>query len=222
MPQTALEGAFPSVDHPFPMPVASEIEPVSPGVSIWRCYDRSVKADLFSTALQTASGIYLIDPIPLAPEAVASWAGQDKVAGIIVTNENHERAAAQFSEKFAVPIYLSATLIGATRLPSATPVQDKGFLTALTAVEIVGAPAGEIAIHSGAGVGTMVIGDALINFEPHGFALLPAKYCSNLKVMRRSLARLLDYSFDRMLFAHGLPILTRARERLEHLLKDHR
>ena len=204
------------------MPLASEIEPVSPGISIWRCYDPSVKADLFSTALETASGTYLIDPIPLAPEAVASLAGQAKVAGIIVTNENHERAAAQFSEKFAVPIYLSAALLSTTQLPSAAPVQDKRFPAALTAVEIEGGPAGEIAIHFAGGDGTMVVGDALINFEPYGFALLPAKYCSNFKVMRRSLSRLLDYSFDRMLFAHGLPILVRARERLEQLLKEHR
>jgi hypothetical protein len=203
------------------MPLASEIEPVCSGISMWRYYDRSVKSDLFSTALGTPSGIYLIDPIPLAPEALADLAGQAKIAGIIVTNENHERAAAQFSGKFAVPIYLSAALIGATRLPSATPVQDKGFLTALGAVEVEGGPAGEIAIHSAVGGGTMVVGDALINFEPYGFALLPAKYCSNFKLMRRSLARLLDYSFDRVLFAHGLPILSHARERLEQLLKEH-
>jgi hypothetical protein len=204
------------------MPIASEIEPVSPGISIWRCYDRSAKADLFSTALETASGTYLIDPIPLVPEAVASLAGQVKVAGIIVTNENHERAAAQFSEKFAVPTYLSATLISATQLPSPAQVQDKGFPAALTAVEIEGGPSGEIAIHFAGGDGTIVVGDALINFEPYGFALLPAKYCSNFKVMRRSLSKLLDYSFERMLFAHGLPILAHARERLEQLLKEHR
>jgi len=106
------------------------------------------------------------------------------VAGSAQQRNQAERAAAQFSGRFAVPIYLSAALIGATRLPAATPVQDKGFLTALTAVEIVGAPAGEIAIHSAMGDGTMVVGDALINFEPYGFALLPAKYCSNFKVMR--------------------------------------
>ena len=204
------------------MPHASEIEPVSSGISLWQCYDRSVKSDLFSTAFETTAGTYLIDPIPLAPAAVASLADQGKVAGIIVTNENHERAAAQFSERFAVPIYLSAALLSATQLPSAAPVQDKCFPTALTAVEIEGGPPGEIAIHSAEGDGTMVVGDALINFEPYGFALLPAKYCSNFKVMRRSLSRLLDYSFDRMLFAHGLPILVRARERLEQLLKEHR
>jgi hypothetical protein len=203
------------------MPHALEIEPVSPGIFLWRHYDPAVKADLFSTALETSSGTYFIDPIPLGPEAVASLAGQVKVAGIIVTNENHERAAAQFSGKFAVPIYLSAALLTVTQLPSAAPIQDKRFPAALTAIEIEGGPAGEIAIHSAAGGGTIVVGDALINFDPYGFELLPAKYCSNFKTMRRSLSRLLDYSFDRMLFAHGLPILVHARERLERLLKEH-
>jgi hypothetical protein len=220
--QTGLEVPFPTVDHLFPMPLASEIEPVSPGISIWRCFDPSVKADLFSTALGTTPDTYLIDPIPLAPEAVASLAGQAKVAGIIITNENHERAAAQFSERFAVRVYLSPELISATQLRSAAPVQDKSFPGALAAVEIEGGPRGEIAIHFAGGGGTMVVGDALINFEPYGFALLPAKYCSNFKMMRRSLSNLLDYSFDRMLFAHGLPIMAHARERLEQLLKEHR
>jgi hypothetical protein len=68
----------------------------------------------------------------------------------------------------------------------------------------------------------MVIGDALINFDPYGFALLPAKYCSNFKLMRRSLSKLLDYSFDQMFFAHGMPILAHARERLEFLLNERR
>jgi glyoxylase-like metal-dependent hydrolase (beta-lactamase superfamily II) len=64
----------------------------------------------------------------------------------------------------------------------------------------------------------MVVGDALINFEPHGFGLLPAKYCLDPSLMRQSLRKLLDYAFDRMLFAHGTPILSGARARLERLL----
>jgi hypothetical protein len=201
---------------------ALEIEPVLPGICLWRFYDPSVKAELFSTALETTAGTYLIDPIPLALEAVASLTARSKIAGIIVTNENHDRAAAQFGEKLKVPIYLHAALSGATKLPGGVPVQENSFPTELTAVAIEGGPAGEIAIHSTAAGGTMVIGDALINFEPYGFALLPAKYSSNFKLMRRSLFQLLDYSFERMLFAHGMPILSRARERLELLLNEHR
>jgi len=201
---------------------ASEVEPIAPGIGLWRFYDPSVKADLFSTAVETASGTYVVDSIPLAPDALASLTFRGKIAGIIVTNENHERAAAQFAEKFKVPIYLDAALASGTKLPGVVPIQENSFPAEWTAVAIEGGPAGEIAIHFAASDGTMVIGDALINFEPYGFALLPAKYCSNFKQMRRSLSKLLDYSFERMLFAHGMPILSHARERLELLLKEHR
>jgi hypothetical protein len=36
--------------------------------------------------------------------------------------------------------------------------------------------------------------------------------------MRRSLRKLLDYKAERMLLAHGTPILSRASERLQGLL----
>ena len=183
---------------------ASELEPVSPRIFLWRFYDPSVKADLFSTAVAIGSGTYLVDPIPLSTEAMAAFG---RVAGVIITNENHIRASCEFAARFRVPIH--------------SALSDP-FAPGLTPVRIDGAPAGEIAIYCDADGGAMVIGDALINFEPYGFALLPAKYCSNFKLMHRSLAQLLDYSFERMLFAHGMPILSRARERLQLLLKEYR
>jgi hypothetical protein len=183
---------------------ASELEPVSPGIVLWRFYDPSVKADLFSTAVAIGPGTYLIDPIPLATEAMAAFG---RVAGVIITNENHTRACSDFAARFRVPMY--------------SALSDP-FAPGLTPVRIDGAPAGEIAVYCDADGGAMFIGDALINFEPYGFTFLPAKYASNFKLMRKSLAKLLDYSFERMLFAHGMPILSQARERLELLLKEHR
>jgi glyoxylase-like metal-dependent hydrolase (beta-lactamase superfamily II) len=105
-------------------------------------------------------------------------------------------------------------LAGATLIDFGSP-----FAPGLTAIPVDGAAVGEIAIHWEAESGTMVIGDALINFEPYGFTFLPSKYCSNFKLMRASLRKLLDYSFERMLFSHGEPILSHARERLEALLE---
>ncbi|MEY2502470.1 MAG: hypothetical protein QOI07_2804 [Verrucomicrobiota bacterium] len=201
------------------MPIADEIEPVVPGLLIWRSYDRSVKADLFSTGLEVGGRTYLIDPIDLAPDAMADLESRRPIAGIMVTNENHERAAARFADKFRVPIHLHSSLAKATSLPGAEPIRDRDVLDhELTIIAIDGGPAGEIAVHSKANGGTMVVGDALINVEPYGFAILPSKYCSNVKTLRRSLATLLNYSFERMLFAHGTPILSGARQRLEDLL----
>ena len=201
------------------MPVAQEIDQVAPGLFIWQAYDPAVKSDLFSTALETPSGTYLVDPIALKAEALRNLESRQKVSGIVVTNENHERAARPFAETFSVPIYLHSELGNSVALPRTIQLHDHGALSPeLTALAIDGAPLGEIALHYDANGGTVVVGDALINFEPYGFALLPAKYCRDFKLMRRSLPRLLDYTFERMLFAHGTPILSGAHARLERLL----
>jgi hypothetical protein len=203
------------------MPIAQELDQVAPGILIWQLYDRTVKADLFSTALETASGVYLIDPVPLKPDCLALLSARSEMAGIIVTNENHWRATSDFAVRFSVPVHLHSTLLETAGLSRMVALKDKSRLpSGLTAITIEGAPAGEIAVHHDEDGGTMVLGDALINFEPHGFGLLPAKYCSDFKLMRRSLPRLLDYSFERILFAHGTPILSKGRERLEALLRE--
>jgi len=187
------------------MTSAAEIETIGPSLCLWRVYDPALKAELYSTAVTIGERTYLVDPVPLTPSALAQLCSQSAIAGVIVTNENHQRAAPEFAERLKVPIYSD----GAQTFPSG-----------LTAVQIEGAVRGEIAVHSDAGAGVVVMGDALINFEPYGFTFLPAKYCSNVKVMRRSLLKLLAYSFDRMLFAHGTPILVGARRRLEQLLQS--
>ena len=204
------------------MPIASEIETVAPGICLWRVFDPAVRADLFSTAIRMTNGSYLIDPVALTPEATAELNAHSPVRGIILTNENHARAAAGFADTFKVPIHGHAALLTGTGLLKVEPVKDRGvFASGLTAIEIDGGPLGEIAIHSSRDEGSMIMGDALINFEPHGFAFLPPKYCSNAKTMRRSLSKLLEYDFERMLFAHGTPILTGAHDRVEELLRHH-
>jgi Metallo-beta-lactamase superfamily len=198
------------------MPHALELEPVVPGIFLWRFYDASIKTELFSSGLETAFGTFLIDPIELGPEALTDL---NRVAGIIVTNDNHRRAAAEFAKRFHVPIWTAADI--ADGLTVATPVgRDSAVAPGLIAISVEGAASGEIAIYCEAEKGTMVMGDALINFEPYGFTFLPSKYCSNFKLMRTSLRKLLNYSFERMLFSHGEPIVSNARERLETLLEE--
>jgi hypothetical protein len=205
------------------MPVAEETEQVAPGIFIWQFYDPKVRADLFSTAVEAEAGMFLVDPIPLKADAWRNLEAQRQIAGLIITNENHARATPEFADKLAVPIYLHGALRGTIAVSGTVEVHDREiFSPGLTAIAIDGAPAGEIAVHYEANGGALVVGDGLINFEPYGFALLPAKYCSDSKLMRRSLSKLLDYSFDRMLFAHGTPILSGARQRLETLLAENR
>jgi glyoxylase-like metal-dependent hydrolase (beta-lactamase superfamily II) len=203
------------------MRAATELIQVSPRVCVWQRYEAKVKAELFSTLLETAQGFLLIDPIPLQQDVLLSLFCGRPIAGIFITNANHHRAATKFAEEFGARLFAHADTCTALKLPSATKLTHGQNLTSdIRALEIEGAAPGEMAIFFEAEGGVIIVGDALINFEPYGFTFLPAKYCSNAKQMRRSLRRLLHYDFEKMLFAHGTPVIESARKRLEQLLED--
>jgi hypothetical protein len=201
------------------MPRAQEVDEVAPGVLSWQAYDVKCKADLFSTALRTHTGTCIVDPISLTSDARQSVRAQGTAVGIFVTNANHLRASAEFAQTLSAPIFAHHELAGSPDFPAVTAVQDgEEFSPGLTAIALEGGPAGEMALHHSDNGGTIIVGDALINFEPHGFGVLPDKYCLDARLLRRSLTKLRNYAFERMLFAHGTPILSGARARVEDLL----
>ena len=202
------------------MPPASDLLRLSDSLWLWQMYDPAVKSDLFSTAIKTEARLFLIDPIPLANHCLEELAVPMGATSVLVTNLNHPRAAAAFARQFKAPIFAAASVVGELSAATATTIADGEKIGSEgSAITIDGAATGETAFYFADDGGTMVIGDALINIEPYGFTLLPAKYCSDQKVMRRSLRRLLEWPFERLLFAHGEPILGAAREQLETLLR---
>jgi len=204
-----------------PVRPASDFDRIASNIAIWHDYDSAVKAELYSTCIGTPDGTYLIDPIPLESEALYELIGSNSVAGIIVTNCNHHRASAKFAADFSAPLFGRTEAFSNKAARELKRVMDGDEISEeLRVIGIEGAGEGETALHYDRDGGTFIIGDALINFEPYGFTFLPAKYCSNQKEMRRSLRRLLDYKAERILFAHGTPILSRASERLRGLLES--
>ena len=198
-----------------------EIHQISRQISVWQRYDPALKADLFSTALLTDIGLYLVDPIPLPPDEVRALGGEREIAGIVVTNANHARSAAQHSKTFAAPIFAHRDTFPELDASELKEIKDGSVLRGeLEIIEIPGAAAGEIAIYAAADGGTIIVGDALINFEPYGFTFLPGKYCQGEKQMRVSLRKLLEHPAERLLFAHGMPILKEATARLRGLLEE--
>src|SRR5947209_11046854 len=199
---------------------AEEFQQLTPAIALWHQYDGASKSELFSTAIETPRGVLLIDPVLLTPPAENVLLAGRPVAGIVVTNDNHWRASAELAHRFEVPLFAHSP--NSTEAPpSVTAVADAGdIMNAVQIIPIDGAATGEIALYSPTDGGTLVMGDALINFEPYGFTFLPAKYCTNSKEMRKSLRDLLHYKVKRMLFAHGTPIISEADRRLRQLLDD--
>jgi hypothetical protein len=203
------------------MSAAEEIQEVGPGLFIWQAYDPKAKAELFSTAIVSDLGTLIVDPIPVAGLALAELLQNAPLRGIIVTNSNHWRTSTDLASKFSAPIFAHPDFIPDTAKSPFQPVaQSANILNIVEVIAIEGAAPAEIVLHVPAHDGSLIVGDALINFDPYGFAFLPAKYCSNPKQMRRSLRQLLKHKSQRMLFAHGTPILSNAIMRLEQLLES--
>jgi hypothetical protein len=95
-------------------------------------------------------------------------------------------------------------------------IEDGERVCGVEAVGLAGFAAGETAYWRD---GLLVMGDALIHVEPYGFAMLPAQYCEDAKAGRVALRKLLRLPVEVMTFAHGLPLVTGARERLATLLQ---
>jgi glyoxylase-like metal-dependent hydrolase (beta-lactamase superfamily II) len=201
---------------------AADLQHLRDSLWLWQAFDPAVKSDLFSTATKIQDRLFLVDPIPLAASALAEMAPAASASAVLVTNANHPRAAVALARQLDAPIFAAEPVIGEFGVARTRAITACKVAPGVEAIAIAGAATGEMAFHFADDGGTMVIGDALINFEPYGFALLPPKYCFNQKEMRRSLRQLLDWPFDRLLFAHGPPILSSARKRLETRLHDNR
>jgi len=200
------------------LPRATELDRLSPYLLIWHAFDHAAKTELFSTAVVTDHGTIVIDPIALGAIAEQELNGCGPIQSIIVTNVNHVRAATSFHERYAAPIFGAVELT--KELPNAQAVNDAIAIHDLRIIGLDGAARGELAVHDPRDGGSVIVGDVLINFDPYGFTVLPKKYCLNQKVMIRSLYRLLDLEFQRLLFAHGTPITARVPERLQSLLAE--
>ncbi len=198
------------------MPRADEFQLIADGLFVWQAYDPAVKVDLSCCARRTARGLVFIDPIPLAAAALAELCARETPAAIVLTNGNHTRAAADYRQRFSIPILAHAVAVAELGLAPDQEIADgETVLDTFTAITLSGAAPGEIALHA---EGVLHIGDALIHLPSTGFTPLPEKYCADARELRGALGKLLRFPFEVLTFAHGLPLLTHARQRLADLL----
>jgi hypothetical protein len=193
-----------------------EFDWVSRTFAIWHRYDETTKTELFSTALVLENDLTIFDPIALPKKSRQEFESFGTIGRIVISNANHMRATEVFAEPESAVVFVPAEL--SAQFSNSHTLSDGLELGPVRATQIEGAAAGEFAFYHPDNGGTLIMGDALINFDPHGFTLLPKKYCIDQKQMTRSLRKLLDFDFTRIFFAHGNPIMLRGHDRLAALL----
>ena len=179
---------------------------------VWHGYNPECKTDCTSTAVRTPEGFVLIDPVRLEEQAIERMVSDDKVVAVLLTNGNHLRGSLYEKERLDVPIYAPD---GAQGMVPVDRVVSEGELLweTLRAIALPGGSPGETAYHA---PGLLVIGDAVTNLD--GLGVLPEKYCANLPLLLNALRTLRPLQFDIACFAHGLPIVGNARQRLAEIV----
>jgi hypothetical protein len=195
------------------MEAAPETQIVRPGLAFWQAYDPAVKTDLCCCAFQTPAGLVFCDPVPLDPPALEELLAGRAPAGILLTSANHERGAPALARRFGLDIWAHSAARG--EVAATRWFEDGARICGAEAVTLEGFAPGETAFWID---GILVLGDALLNIAPYGFSILPDKYCAEPKRARESLKKLLRFPVEILAFAHGLPMVSQAAERLAALV----
>ena len=199
------------------MTAAETFEEVWPNVFRWEAFSPEHKVELTSHAVVSGGRLYIFDPIPLAAAALADLQTRGTPVAIVLTNGHHERDAAQWRNRWPVPIWASAEaqldLSGLHHFP---PGQF-GWQDTWTLHPIHGGSPGEIAFRS-TSQPLVILGDAIVNLPGRDLELLPAKYCRDPIALRQSLRQLIHEPFDRLLLAHGAPLPRYASAEIARLL----
>jgi len=201
---------------PPAMQPAPEYQTIRPGLFFWQAYDPAVKTDLCCCAFETPAGLVFCDPVALEEGALEQLIEGRAPHAILLTNGNHERNAAALAERFGIDVCAHA---GAAGQVAATRWFEDGqsLFGVVEAISLEGFAPGETVFWWN---GALLVGDALINLPGLGFSMLPEKYCEDANAGRLSLKKLLPYAVEVMTFAHGLPIVSKAKERLERLVDE--
>lgn len=183
---------------------------VLPGVLHWSLYSPAHKVELTSHAVTAGDLTLIFDPIqPLASLNLPASARRR----IVLTNANHERDALECSRQLGAEIWgppdVEFTLPSVRRWGDAT-----GDWAGWNPIPLPGGADGETAFHC-ADRSLMVFGDAVVHLPGRSLEILPEKYCRDRSRLAASLRRLPD--FNRAVFAHGMPLMENAADRIRSL-----
>lgn len=197
---------------PNAMKPTRDFHQLTDSLFVWHDYNPECKTDCSSSAVLTPEGFVLIDPIRLEEQALERMVGHNRVIAVLLTSGNHVRGSAYEKERLDVPIYAPQ---GAKDELTADYWVKEGevLFQTIKAIGLPGGAAGETAYLTS---GVLVMGDAVVNLD--GLEILPDKYCENPRLLRESLRVISSLDFQMVCFAHGLPLVEQAKEKLVALV----
>ncbi|MCS7063018.1 MAG: hypothetical protein NZM04_03045 [Methylacidiphilales bacterium] len=199
------------------MPAAQEYQKVTECLFYWSIFDPGVKCDLSSHAWNSPKGLVFFDPVPLAEDALVELTQSVRPHAIYLTNANHARSAEWYRSKFSIPIFAPSESLAELEIKPDGTLDIHPLSPELLSIPLTGGGLGETAYYIPASQ-SLILGDALVHLPQTGFTYLPDKYCRDSHQLKESSRALLELDVSIICFAHGMPIVQKAADRLKNLI----
>lgn len=198
-----------------PVTVARDVEEIVPGIWRWHILDERIGAESDAHAVVGRNGTVLIDPLPLAPKALARLG---KVAAICLTAACHQRSAWRYRRQFGVAVHAPEGCREMDEEPDLRYREGDRLPGGLTAIRTPGPEPAHYAFLRKRRPAVLFCADLMSNEDGEGLAFIPAAYHDDPAATRDSVRRLLDLDFSVMCLDHGAPLTRRPKTALRALL----
>jgi glyoxylase-like metal-dependent hydrolase (beta-lactamase superfamily II) len=196
------------------LPEAHDFTEPFPGIVRWQVFSPAHKVELTTHAVHTPAGWFLFDPIPLAENWRSQFLARATIHAIVLTNTNHERDAAAWSQATHAPIHVPQRegfeLSDLQLLPAASPTARWHDWEL---IPLDGGAPGETAFRWRER-SLVIFGDAVFNLPNYGLNVLPEKYCRDHTRLCAQLRELCREPFAHACFAHGEPLTQNASQQI--------
>ena len=188
-----------------PQAVATSVSEVAPGVWHWHVSDERIGGFISAAhAVRASSGVVLVDPLPLAPEALDPLGTVD---AICLTSSGHQRSAWRLRRELGARVWAPALSTEVEEEPEERYGEGERLPGGLLAVFTPGAGTTQHTFLLGRERGVAFIPD-LLERKPEGpLSFVPAEFMHDPAEARRSVEKLLDLSFSVLCLSHGVPVL---------------
>jgi uncharacterized cupin superfamily protein len=190
---------------------------ILPGVSLWSRWQPDRALFFNAWYVHGEAGAMLVDPLDADANVLAAIDARGLDA-IVVTNRDHERAAAFYAERYRAPVIAAAPDADELTVPVARRVGEGDEVCGWRVVTFAGLKtAGEFALFQPA-TRAAIVGDAVWGAPAGALRLMPDEKLADPARAALSLRRLLALDVRHLLTGDGTPVYERASDALQAAL----
>lgn len=180
------------------------------GIAMWSRWQPDRGVDFNSWLVEGPEGAFIVDPLEPPDESVLARCRAANVRAIVVTNRDHERAAAMFVRELGASVIASAADAPQLGIAVDRPVSagDDVFGWTVIALEGFKTP-GEMVLHSAARRAA-ISGDAFWGAPAGALRLMPDEKLADPARALLSARRIRALQLDHLLVGDGLPVFGNA------------